>query len=181
PGSHSVNAYDPKTGEEIWKARNEGYSTIPRPVYGHGLVFICTGYDAPVLLAIRPTGKGDVTDSHIAWDVERGVPHTSSLLLVGKELYMVSDGGVASCVDAMTGENHWRDRLEGGFSASPIHAGGKIYFLSEKGVGSVYKASKTMEEIAVNELGERTLASYAVGDGALFIRAAKHLYRLQSE
>jgi outer membrane protein assembly factor BamB len=179
PSSDMVGAYDPATGKETWYARYKGYSVIPRPVYGHGLVFVVTGFDAPGMIAVRPGGKGDVTDTHIKWSIQKGAPHTPAVLLLSDELYMVSDGGIASCLDALTGEVHWSKRLPGkGYSASPIAAGGKIYFLSEDGVGTVVKASKTFEQIAKNELGERTLASYGVSDGALYIRSARHLYRI---
>ncbi len=179
PSSDVVGAYDPATGKEIWHARYKGYSVIPRPVHGHGLVFVVTGFDAPGMIAVRPDGKGDVTDTNVKWSIRKGAPHTPSVLLLGDELYMVSDNGIASCLDALTGEVHWSKRLPGkDYSASPIGAGGKIYFLSEDGVGTIVKAGKTFEQIAKNELGERTLASYAVGDGALFIRSARHLYRI---
>ena len=142
-------------------------------------MFLSTGYDSPILLAIRPDGKGDVTDTHVEWTMKKGAPHTPSLLLVGEELYMVSDGGLASCVDARTGKVHWSKRLSGrGYSASPVAAGGRIYFLSEDGVGVVVKAGKVFEQIASNDIGERTLASYAVSDGALFLRTASKLYRI---
>jgi outer membrane protein assembly factor BamB len=179
PGSDSVNAYDPQTGQEIWRVRYDGYSVIPRPVYGHGLVFIATGYNTPSLLAIRPDGQGDVTDTHVEWTQRMGAPHTPSPLLLGEELYMVSDNGTASCLDARTGKAHWQRRLGGAYSASPIAADGKIYFQSEEGLGVVLEASKKFKQVARNDLKEQTLASYAVADGALFIRTQKHLYRIQ--
>src|SRR5439155_9192328 len=144
------------------------------PVFGHGLLFICTGYDSPALLAIRADGTGDVTESHVQWRLESGAPHAPSPLLVDHELYLVSDNGIARCLDARTGKQHWQARIGKAFSASPIHANGRIYFQSEDGVGVVLKAGKTFERLARNELGERSLASYAVGDGALFIRTAGH-------
>jgi outer membrane protein assembly factor BamB len=181
PGSNVVSAYDPITGKEIWRVQYEGYSVIPRPAYGHGLVFVCTGYDSPSLMAIRPDGQGDVTESHVAWKISKYAPHTGSPLLAGDELYMVSDGGLASCLDARTGRVHWQQRIGGGNSASPIHANGKIYFLSEEGLGVVVKASKQFERLARNRLDERTLASYAAAGGALYIRTEKHLYRIQQK
>jgi outer membrane protein assembly factor BamB len=181
PGSDAVCAYDPRTGAELWRVRYEGYSIVPRPVYGHGLVFLCTGYDRPSLLAIRPDGTGDVTATHVAWQTQRGVPLNPSPLLVGEELYLVSDLGVASCLDARTGRVHWQQRIGGNHSASPIHADGKVYCQSEEGVGVVLKAGRQFEQVARNVLGERTLASYAVADGALYIRTEAHLYRIQAQ
>jgi outer membrane protein assembly factor BamB len=180
PGSNVVGAFDPATGKEIWRVRYQGYSVIPRPVYGQGLIFVCTGFERPTLVAIRPGGKGDVTRTHVAWTARRAVPHTASPLLVGEELYLVSDGGVASCLDARTGRVHWQERVDGNFSASPVYAGGKIYLQSEEGTGVVLKAGKRFEQVAKNEMEERTLASYAAADGALFLRTEKHLYRIQA-
>jgi outer membrane protein assembly factor BamB len=178
PGSGAVSALDPKDGREIWQAGyGNGYSVVPRPVFAHGLLFIATGFNRADLLAIRADGQGDVTDTHIAWRTTKGAPLTPSVVVVGDELYAVADSGVASCFDAKTGTVHWQERLEGNYSASPIAVGGLIYFLSEDGIGTVVKASRTFEKIATNRLGERTLASYAVADGALFIRSAGQLYR----
>lgn len=179
PGSGAVFAYDPKTGKEIWHVNyGQGYSVIPRPIFGHGLLFVATGFDKPMVMAIRPEGKGDITASHVAWTVEKGAPRTPSLLLVGDELYMVADNGVASCLDAKTGTVHWQERIGGDCSASPVYASGRIYIQTEQGLGVVLKAGKTFEKLATNPLGEKTLASYAVDDGALFIRSEKNLYRI---
>jgi len=178
PASNVVHALNPKNGEILWFARYDGYSVIPRPVYGNGLVYICTGYNTPSLLAIRPTGKGDVTDSHVEWTLKKGIPHTPSLMLLDKELYMVSDRGIASCLDAITGEAHWQHRIGAAYSASPFYSEGKIYFLSEDGTTTVVKRSKEYQEIAVNKIGERTLASVAPATDTLYIRTATHLFRV---
>ena len=153
---------------------------IPRPIFAHGLLYIGTGYDSPSVMAIRPGGSGDVTDSHVAWVVKKGAPHTPSLLVVGDRLFMVSDRGVATCLDAKTGAEIWQERLGGNYSASPLHANGKIYFPSEEGDTTVVRAADKFEVLAKNSLGERTLASYAVTGQALLIRGATHLYRVEA-
>jgi outer membrane protein assembly factor BamB len=178
-GSEMVGAYDPATGKEIWRVGYDGYSLVPRPVFGHGLLFLSSGFDSPVLLAIRPDGRGDVTKTHIAWTSRKAAPLTPSPLLVSEELYTVSDRGIASCMDARTGQVHWQQRIGGSYSASPIHAAGKIYFQSEDGTGVVVQAGKEFKVLAKNALRERTLASYAAVKGALFIRTEKHLYRIE--
>ncbi len=179
PASDVVIAYDPATGKEIWRVRYEGYSLIPRPVFGHGMVFLSTGYDSPSLMAIRADGTGDVTDSKVVWSQSKGAPHTPSPLLVGDELYVVSDRGIASCLDARTGKVHWQERIGGNFSASPLHADGKIYLQSEEGVTTILRAGTKFERLGQNDIQERTFASYAVADGAIYLRTETQLYRIQ--
>jgi outer membrane protein assembly factor BamB len=183
PGSGAVVAYDPRTGKELWRVRyGEGYSVVPRPVYGGGLVFVSSGYNSAVLYAIDPSGSGDVTDTHVRWTLKRGVPKTPSMLIVGDELYMVDDGGVASCLDVETGEVHWKQRLGGKYSASPFFGDGRIYFQSETGTTTVVAPGTEYRELAVNELGDgdRTFASFAVVDDAILLRSESHLYRIES-
>lgn len=181
PGSNSVGAFDPRTGEEIWRVRYQGYSVIPRPIYAGGLLFIGTGYDSPSVIAIRPGGKGDVTDERLVWTVKKGAPHTPSLLVVDDLLFMVSDRGVASCLEAATGKEIWQERVGGNFSASPLYAEGKIYLQSEEGDTTVVRAARTYEVVAKSSLGERTLASYGVVDQAILLRTESNLYRIQQQ
>jgi outer membrane protein assembly factor BamB len=179
PGSDAVIAYDPANGSEIWKVRYPGgYSVVPRPVYGHGMVYVCTGFNQPSLLAIKPDGKGDITDSHVVWKTNRGVPHTASPLLVDEEIYMVSDAGIATCLNAKTGEEIWKERLGGKFSSSPIFAAGHAYFLSEDGKTVVMQLGDRHKVIATNELKEKTQASFAVDGKSLFIRTENNLYKI---
>jgi outer membrane protein assembly factor BamB len=183
PASDAVFAYDPATGQEIWRVRyGDGYSVIPRPLFAHGLVYVCTGYYTPELLAIDPAGRGDVTDSHVEWRTKSGAPHSASPLVVGNELYMVADRGVAVCFDARTGRQHWQQRVGSAFSASPVFADGKIYFQDEHGQATVVRPGTSYQELARNTLadGLRTYASYAVADGALFVRSETHLYRIEA-
>lgn len=178
-GAYRTAAYDVATGKEIWMVRyEEGFSNVPRPVFAHGLVYITTGFFQPAVLAVRPDGNGDVTATHIAWSMTRGAPFTPSPIVVGDELYVISDLGVLTCVDAKTGKVHWQQRLGGNHSASPVFAGGRIYFLSEEGVTTVIAPGKTFQKLAVNELDGATLASMAVSQGSLFIRSLTHLYRI---
>lgn len=178
PGSGVVNGVDAETGKELWSFKYDGYSVVPRPVAGHGLVYLSTGYDRASLLAIkvRPDFRAEV-----AWKASQDAPNNPSPLLVGGELYMVSDNGIATCLDARTGKPHWRERVPGQYSASPVAAGGYVYLQSEDGVGTVLKAGTEFEVVATNKLGERTQASYAVDGDALLIRTETHLYRIESK
>lgn len=180
PGSGMVGAYDPKDGREIWHVKyGEGYSVVPRPLFAHGLLYVSSSFDAAEVYAIRPQGAaGDASAEHVAWRTRKGAPHSASMVIVGDELYFVSDGGIATCVDARTGDVHWTQRLGGGFSASPIAGDGRVYFQNEAGVGYVIKAGKTYELISTNDLGEATLASYAAADGVLYIRGKTHLFKI---
>ena len=180
PGSGFVGAYNPKDGKELWRINyGEGYSVVPRPVYANGLLFLSSGFDAASLYAIRPEGAaGDATADHVAWTLKKGAPHTPSVVVVEDSLFCVSDAGIASCIDSLTGEVHWSERLEGNFSASPIVAEGRIYFQNESGATHIVSANKTFELLATNEIGERTLASAAVSDGAFFIRGETHLFKI---
>jgi len=178
-GAFRVRAYEPLTGKEIWRVRyDEGFSNVPRPVFGHGLVFITTGFQQPELLAIRPDGKGDVTKTHVAWKLARGAPLTPSPIIVGDELYIVNDGGIASCIDARTGNVIWQSRLGGTYSASPIYADGRLYFPAEQGVTTVIAPGKEARRLSTNKLDGGILASIAVAGGSFFLRTDAALYRV---
>jgi outer membrane protein assembly factor BamB len=180
PGSGAVWAYNPDNGKEIWSVfYGSGFSVVPRPVHGHGMVFIGTGYGMANVYAIRTGGTGDVTDTHLAWSTKRYAPMTPSMLLVGKELYFVSDKGMVTCVDAVTGKQYWQERIGGKFSASPVFADGRIYITSEKGKIYVIRAGTKFDLLAENDLQERTFASPALSGRALFIRSESHLYRIE--
>ncbi len=181
-GSGLVMALDPKTGKELWYATyGDGYSVVPRPVFANGLVYVCTGYNTPTLMAIRPDGKGDVTKTHVAFTVKKNVPHNPCPLVVGDALYMVSDAGVLSCLDAKKGTERWTERVEKAYSSSPIFAGGLIYLLSEDGTTTVFKPGASYEEVAKNRLGEKTQASFAIDGDALLLRTEKALYRIEKK
>ncbi len=177
PYSDAVSGCDPKTGQEIWRVSYEGYSVVPRPVYAQGLVFVCTGYDQASLLAIDPSGRGDVTGTHVRWRRDKRVPLTPSLLAVDEELYLVDDNGIVSCLEARTGKEHWVERLAGNYSASPVFAAGRIYIVSEEGLVSVLEPGRTFRRLAESDLEERVLASPAPLSGGFLVRTAGSLYR----
>lgn len=178
PGSDVVQSIDLKTGREFWRVTYDGYSVVPRPIMESGMVFVCTGFNRPSLLAIDPTGRGDVTESHVKWSNRTNIPKTPSLVGFDGKVAMVSDNGIASCFDARSGETVWTKRIGGNFSASPIYAEKRLYLMSESGECTVLDVQGDPETIAVNELGERCLASPAVVDNDLLIRTAAALYRI---
>ena len=120
-----------------------------------------------------------MTDTHVAWKINRGVALTPSPVVVGDELYYVSDKGIASCVNAKTGEPHWRSRLTGPHSASPLYAEGHIYFQSEEGLTTVINPGTTFNKVAENQLDGRTFASIATVGKTMFLRTETHLYRIE--
>jgi outer membrane protein assembly factor BamB len=179
PAADRVIAYDPKTGKEDWIVRYPGFSNVPRPIFGNGLIYVCTGYMTPQLWAIRPDGSGDVTDSHVAWKVTKQVPAKPSPILVGKELYMVSDQGICTCLDALTGAELWKERFGGAYTASPVFVDGHVFFFDEKGKTTVLKPGRKFEEAATNELDSGFKASAAIAGKAFYLRTLTHLYRIE--
>ena len=178
-GAFRAAAYEPASGKEIWRVSyGDGFSNVPRPVYGHGLVYIATGFFQPAIMAVRPDGSGDVSKTHVGWTNRRAAPLTPSPLLVGDELYLVTDAGIASCLDARTGDILWQQRLNGTFSASPVFADGRIYFLAEDGVATVLAPGRQYRRLATNTLDGATLASMAIAGGSIYVRSATHLYRI---
>ena len=178
-GGDRVVSYDPLTGKEIWWFPYDGFSLVPRPVYGLGLVYVCSGFNSPVLYALRPNGRGNLAGSHLAWSLSKGVPFNPSPVLVGEELYIVSDNGVASCLDARTGKILWKERLGGNFSASPLAAPERIYFLNEEGETTVVAPGKAFKKLATNSIEGRTQASLAASNNAIYLRSARFLYRIE--
>ena len=179
PGAQASMAYDPYTGKELWKVCWSGHSTASRPLFGHGLVYLNTGFSKAQLWAVRPDGRGDVTDSHVVWKQLKGVPSKPSVLLIGELIFMVDDGGVASCLEARSGQIVWQKRLGGEYSASPIYADGRIYFFGHDPAATVIEAARQFKVLAVNRLDAGFMASPAVVGKALILRTKTHLYRIE--
>jgi outer membrane protein assembly factor BamB len=180
-GSQWLVSYEPKTGKEIWRFdHGDGFSVVPRPVYSpkHQLVYISTGFGKPVLKAIRVDGKGDITNQDkVAWEDPKRIPAKPSPLLIGDELYVISDGGVGSCFDAATGKLHWNARIDGNYSASPLFADGKIYVGNQEGALTVFAPGKSYEKLVENQIEGSIMASPLALDGALVLRSDTALYR----
>ena len=178
-GAKAAYAYDPRTGKELWRVCHPGHSSAPMPVADGERVYVCTGHGRTQLLAIRLDGTGDVTDTHVAWTYGDDVPLTASPILSGGLLYMVSDGGAVTCLEAATGEQVWRERISGNYAASPILAGGRLYFFSQQGTATVMAVGREARVLATNRLDDGFMASPAVADGALILRTKTHLYRIE--
>ena len=191
-GAKATYGYEPATGKEIWRVEERTcHSASTRPVAGHGLVFLPTGFSKGQLLAVRPGARAEVIDANLAepssadmqlavvWKSKRNVPCKPSLLLVDDLLFMVDDGGIASCLEARTGNEVWRERVGGNHSAAPLYAEGRVYFFNEEGKATVIAADRQFRKLAENELGDGFMASPAVSGNALFLRSRTHLYRIE--
>lgn len=176
PAAVESIAYDVETGDELWRVRHGWMNAAIRPLYDDGLVFIAAGKAKMGLIAVRTDGSGDVTESHIEWTYGPSPPERSGPLLIDGLLYFVSDKGVASCIEAKTGETVWQSRLGGAYRASPIYADGKIYFCSEEGLTSVIEAGREFKLLQQNQLEDGFQASPAVVGNTLYLRTLTHLY-----
>lgn len=180
-GAKAAYGYDPRTGRELWRVRYDAWSAAPVPLYDQGLAFISSGFGGKTeLLAVRIDGQGDVTDTHVAWRFDSAVPKTASPVLVDGLIYMVSDEGSLTCLEAATGKQVWRSRIPGNYAASPIYGDGRLYFFNQQGKTTVLKPGRSFEALATNTLASGFMASPAVAGKALFLRTKTRLYRVQS-
>jgi outer membrane protein assembly factor BamB len=181
-GAKAAYGYDPFTGKELWRVEERGqHSASTRPVVGPGMIYFPTGFTPGQLFAVRAGGNGLITDTHVAWKMRRGVPNKPSILLVNDLIYMISDTGIASCVDAKTGEPIWQKRIGGEYSASPVYADAKLWFFSEDGTTTVLKPGRVFEQVAENRLNDGFMASPAIAGKAFFLRTRTHLYRVEEK
>jgi len=179
-GADHVAAYDLKTGHEIWWMPYVGFSQVARPSYGNELFYVVgsVAQDHFCVFAVRP-GKGKLKDDQVVWQNSKGIAHVPSPLLVGKELFVIDNIGVASCLDALTGKLLWRERLGGNHDASPIEVRGRIYYQGRDGTMTVLAAGRTCNVLGRNRLDGRFMASPAVSGRAIFLRSDTHLYRIE--
>ncbi len=182
PGSMTVFAYDPASGKEIWRARDHGYSAACRPVVGNGMGFFSVGQGPGGYMAIRLENmKGDVSDSHLVWRQQQGMPKRSSPIYLDGLLYLANEGGIISCLDAKTGDFIWKELLEGGVTASPIYGDGMLYFFDEEGTTTLLKPGRAYDVLRKNKLDSGMMASPAVDGKSLFLRTKTHLYRIEND
>lgn len=179
-GSKAVYGYEPATGKELWFVEEQKtHSGSGRPIVGHGMIFVSMGHPKSELWAVKPGGKGDVTDTHVAWKVKRNVPTRSSAVLAGDYIYMADDGGIATCLSAKDGNQIWNERMGGNYSAAPIVSGDRVYFFSEDGRTFVLQAGNQFKILATNKLGDGFMATPAVIGDSLLLRSRTVLYRVQ--
>ena len=178
-GAMACYSYDPLSGREIWRITERAqHSASTRPVYGQGLVFYPTGFAKGQLLAVDPGARGEAAETHIKWRLKRSVGNKPSILLIKEHIYMIADGGVASCVEAKSGKVLWSERIGGNYSASPVTDGKRIFFFSEEGKTTVVAAKPEYNVLAINQLEDGFMASPAVHKQTFILRTKSHLYRI---
>jgi outer membrane protein assembly factor BamB len=180
-GAKAAFSYDPRTGKENWRVHFDDWSVAPRPLYQDGIEYLVTGLVHPQSWAVKTDGEGDVTDSGVNWRLTQHVAKTASPILVDGLIYMLGDDGIATAVDAATGEIVWTKRIGGKFAASPIYGDGRLYFCDQQGVTTLVKPGREYEALASNTLDDGLMASPAVDGKALFLRTKTHLYRIEAE
>ena len=182
PAAEVTISYDPASGDELWRVRHEGWgwNVACRPIFSQNRVYFTTGIEK-VLLAVNPSGTGDVTDTHIDWKVRKGAPEIPSPLIIDDLIFMVNEGGIVLCVDAENGNPVWRNRIGGKYWASPLYAGGNIYFFSIDGRVSVIPADREFKVLSKNEFFDGFIASGAVAGNTLILRSETHLYCIEDK
>jgi outer membrane protein assembly factor BamB len=176
--SERVDAYDPRNGAALWHVGGSNQFPIPVPTFGNGVIYLTRGYRSGPYMAVRPGGRGDVSSSHVVWEVPTGAPYISSLVLNDGLLYMASDVGAISVIDAASGRRLWQERVNGLFSASPVAGDGKVYFVSETGEVIVIRGGREPQVIARNDIGERLMAGPAISQGRIYLRSDGTLFAI---
>ena len=179
-GANQATTLDPETGKEHWSINFYGYAGVATPVAADGRAFVTSGYGDGTLMAIQLDDSKEHKSGELLWKIRKGAPIISSPIIVGTELYMVSDSGILSCLNAATGEVHWRERLAGNFAASLTYGDGKLYLHNDQGVTTVVEPStQSFKELASNQLDSNIQASPAAVNGAMYLRTQKSLYRIE--
>ena len=179
PSAECTIAYEPHSGDEVWRVHHGGMNQAARPLLAGGRLILSSGAGGVKLLAVDPKGRGDITGTNILWTYGKVVPSRSSSVVVGDLLFMVNDAGIASCIDVKTTDQKWHERFGGDYAASPIYADGRIYFFSEDGRSPVIEPKSEFKLLAENKLGDCFKASPAVVGKAFILRSRTDLYRVE--
>jgi outer membrane protein assembly factor BamB len=174
-GSKSVASYNPRTGQQIWSMDGPTEQFVASMVDDGKHVFLTAGFPDRHILAIDPSGTGNVTESHIVWRSKRNCAYVPSPIVVGNYFLLTSDDGIASCYDTASGERYWFTRLGKHYSTSPVAAAGLVYFTADDGETKVIRPGRELEVVAENQIGEACYASAAVSSGHIFLRSSDHL------
>jgi len=175
-GSKCVASYDPDTGRQHWIIDGPTEQFVASLVYNGKLLFMTCGFPDRYIQFIDPTGRGNVTKTHVVFQTDKDCSYVPSPIAAGNYFLVVSDTGVATCYDGRTGHAYWRQRLDGRHSASLVSANGLVYFTSDKGRTAVVRPGPTFNLVAENDLAEKTDASPAISNSKLYIRTWKNLY-----
>ena len=179
-GSKALYAYEPASGKELWRLEDrQTHSGSGTPVVGQGLIVYSTGMANPEFRALSLGGAAPLSSANIVWKDKKHAPGKPSVLLVDRLIYMINDGGIATCLEAESGTEVWHARIDGAFSASPLYANGRIYFCSENGVTTVIAAGREYKVLAENTLPDGLMASPAVSGNSLILRTRTSLYRIE--
>lgn len=177
PGT--IIAYDPRSGAELWQVEGTKDIVCPTLIVAGGLVISTSGRNGPII-AVRPGGDGNVTESHVVWKLRRGGPYVPTGVAYRNRLYVLADGGVLSCYNPGNGETIWQQRLKGLATASLVAGGGQIYAVTEHGMVYVVAANDEYRLLAANDFDQRVLATPAISRGELFLRGEATLYCVAS-
>ncbi|MCP4191547.1 MAG: PQQ-binding-like beta-propeller repeat protein [Planctomycetaceae bacterium] len=178
-GSKHIISLDPRNGNTHWSIQGPTEQFVASLVYHDHLFFMTCGYPDHFVMGIRADGRGDVTESHIAWETRAARCYVPSPVVINNFLLIADDRGTANCFDTKTGKRHWQERLGSGFSASMIHAKGLSYFIANDGRTKIVRPGAKLEIVKENELGEAVSASPAISDGQLFIRSHNSLFCIE--
>lgn len=178
-GSKACYAYDPHTGRELWMVRDGDHSPAPRPLFDHGLAYFVSGLGNAEMFAVKVDGRGDVTDTHVAWRRKSHIGKYSSPILVDGLIYTAAEQSFLTCLDSSAGNVVWNEHIGGSYEASPVYADGRLYFFDVQGAATVLKPGRTCDILATNKLDTGLMASPAVSGKAFFIRTKTDLYRIE--
>jgi outer membrane protein assembly factor BamB len=172
-----VQGFNLDTGERLWSSQVIGEGKVPSTVIGEGLVFTAGGWGGrESTKAFRLGDRGDLGTNNLVWEQRKGMPKVPSMLHLKPHLFAITDGGIATCLNAATGQIIWQERVGGNFSASPVAAEERVYFLSDEGETTIIVAGPEFKILARNSLAEKVQASPALSQGQIFIRTENNLY-----